>query len=86
MKTAVVTIAPLLCLLAACSDEAQAPVQEEEPAIEAEMPPQPEINESMTEEEADTALEELEAEQRALESSAESESGEAAVDTDSGGE
>lgn len=70
MKTALIMTAPFLCLLSACSEEADAPVREEEAPIEAEMPPQPEINESLTEEEADAALEELEAEQKALEDSA----------------
>lgn len=76
MKTVLLMTMPLLCLLSACSDEADAPVLEEEAPIEAEMPPQPEISESLTEEEADAALEELEAEQRALEGSAETQSSE----------
>lgn len=76
MKIALLMTVPLLCLLSACSGEADAPVREEEAPIEAEMPPQPEISDQLTEEEADAALEELEAEQRALEDSAEAQSSE----------
>ncbi len=76
MKIALIVTAPILCLTSACSDEADAPVLDEEVPVEAEMPPQPEISESLTEEEADAALEELEAEQRALENSAEAENSE----------
>ncbi len=74
MKIALIITAPVLCLLSACSEEAEAPVLDDEVPVDAEMPPQPEINDSLTEEEADAALEELQAEQQALEDSAETES------------
>lgn len=53
-------------------------MRDEEVPVEAEMPPQPEISDSLTEEEADAALEELEEEQRALEGNAEKDSSAAA--------
>ncbi|HEY9092951.1 hypothetical protein [Parasphingorhabdus sp.] len=76
MKTLLIMTAPLLCLLSACSEEADAPVREDAQPENVEMPPQPDISQPMTddmmtEEEADAALNELEAQQRALTDGAE---------------
>lgn len=72
MKTALIITAPLLCLLSACSEEADAPVRGDDQPVDAEMPPQPEISqpltdEVLTEDEVDAALEDLEAQREALE-------------------
>jgi len=71
MKTALIMTAPLLCLLSACSEEADSPVRNDEPPVDAEMPPQPDISqplsdEILTEDEVDAALEDLEAQRKAL--------------------
>ncbi|MEW4468555.1 hypothetical protein AB1K62_12060 [Parasphingorhabdus sp. JC815] len=73
MKIAFIMIAPLLYVLSACSEEADAPVYNEEQPVE--MPPQPDISqpltdEILTEDEVDAALEDLEAQRKALENSA----------------
>ena len=76
MKTLLIMTAPLLCLLSACSEEADAPVREAG-SENVEMPPQPDISrpmmdEPLTEEEAEEVLKEVEAQRKALTEGAES--------------